>query len=84
MYAKHSVFYDALPHYFLEFDILDRQTGLFLDTPSRRELTRQMPVVSVPVLKEGTFFAVPGDRRIRSDGRVVYQGGEGRMCNREA
>ena len=56
MYAKHSVFYDALPHYFLEFDILDRQTGLFLDTPSRRELTRQMPVVSVPVLKEGTFF----------------------------
>lgn len=24
MYAKHSVFYDALPHYFLEFDVLDR------------------------------------------------------------
>lgn len=48
MYAKHSVFYDALPHYFLEFDILDRKRGCFLDTPSRRKLTCQMPVASVP------------------------------------
>lgn len=55
MYAKHSVYYDALPHYFLEFDILDRESGCFLDTPSRRRLTEQMPVASVPVLKEGEF-----------------------------
>lgn len=55
MYAKHSVFYDELPHYFLEFDILDRQTGKFLDTPSRRKLTEPLPVVSVPVLAEGAF-----------------------------
>lgn len=55
MYAKHSVYYDALPHYFLEFDILDRETGIFLDTPSRKKLTAQMPVVSVPVLKTGIF-----------------------------
>ncbi len=55
MYAKHSVYYDALPHYFLEFDILDRETGKFLDTPSRKALTCRMPVVSVPVLKTGSF-----------------------------
>lgn len=55
MYAKHSVYYDALPHYFLEFDILDRESGCFLDTPFRRRLTERMPVVSVPVLKEGEF-----------------------------
>ncbi len=54
-YAKHTVFYDALPHYFLEFDIWDRETEGFLDTPSRQKLTKQMPVVSVPVLAEGTF-----------------------------
>ena len=30
MYAKHSIYYDALPHYFLELDILDRETGLYL------------------------------------------------------
>lgn len=55
MYAKHTVFYDRLPHYFLEFDIYDRSSGIFLDTPSRRQLTKQMPIVSVPVLSEGIF-----------------------------
>ena len=57
MYAKHTVFYDALPHYFLEFDILDRQTGIFLDTPTRRRMLEGLPVVSVPVLAEGRFAA---------------------------
>ena len=55
MYAKHTVFYDALPHYFCEFDILDRATGAFLDTPSRHAMLAGTPVVSVPVLRSGTF-----------------------------
>jgi len=55
MYAKHTVYYDALPHYFLEFDILDRDTGIFLDTHSRHEMLRNLPVISVPVLAEGKF-----------------------------
>ena len=55
MYAKHSIFYDALPHYFLEFDVYDREQGVFLDTDSRHELLSLLPVVSVPVLKRGTF-----------------------------
>ena len=32
LYAKHTVYYDALPHYFLEFDIYDRENEVFLDT----------------------------------------------------
>lgn len=55
LYAKHTVFYDALPHYFLEFDIFDRETRVFLDAPTRRELLKDAPVASVPVLAEGTF-----------------------------
>lgn len=55
MYAKHTVYYDLLPHYFLEFDILDRGTGRFLDTPTRHEMLKTVPVVSVPVLEEGCF-----------------------------
>ncbi|MDO4570251.1 MAG: RNA ligase family protein [Planctomycetia bacterium] len=55
MYAKHSIFYNALPHYFLEFDILDRETGRFLDTASRHEMLALLPVVSVPVLYRGSF-----------------------------
>lgn len=38
MFAKHTVFYDALPHYFMEFDILDTDAGKFLSTPTRRKL----------------------------------------------
>lgn len=53
MHAKHSVYYDALPHLFCEFDIRDRRTGDFLDTPARHALLAGVPVVSVPVLYAG-------------------------------
>lgn len=53
LYAKHSVFYDRLPHYFHEFDVLDRRTGRFLSTARRRQLLADSPVLSVPVLYEG-------------------------------
>lgn len=55
MYAKHTVYYDKLPHYFLEFDIFDREEQLFLDTHRRHEMLKDLPVVSVPVLREGSF-----------------------------
>ena len=55
MYAKHTVFYDNLPHYFLEFDVYDRATKQFLDTASRGVLLANLPIVSVPVLKIGAF-----------------------------
>lgn len=54
LYAKHTVFYTELPHYFLEFDVYDTATGLFLSTSRRRELLGAAPfVVSVRVLHEG-------------------------------
>ncbi|WP_321871014.1 RNA ligase family protein [Burkholderia ubonensis] len=53
MSKKHAVFYDALPHHFFEFDVLDRVTGRFLSTPARRALLAGGPVLSVPVLYEG-------------------------------
>jgi hypothetical protein len=53
LYAKHTVFYDALPHYLLEFDVLDLETGQYLSTPRRRALLQGAPVVAVPVLHEG-------------------------------
>lgn len=53
MYAKHTVFYDALPHYFCEFDILDTTTGEFLSTARRAELLSGLPISSVPVLHTG-------------------------------
>ena len=54
MFAKHTVFYDRLPHYFMEFDIFDKETGRFFSTRKRRELLAQVPFVhSVLVLDQG-------------------------------
>lgn len=61
MYAKHSIWYDQLPHYFLEFDIYDRLTEEYLSTPRRHEMLKGSPVVSVPVLYEGLMPTRPQD-----------------------
>jgi len=53
MYAKHTVFYDQLPHYFLEFDVWDRERQVFLSTGARRALLQGLPVMPVPVLHHG-------------------------------
>jgi hypothetical protein len=49
LYAKHTIFYDLLPHYFLEFDVRDPD-GTFWSTARRRELLDGTPVRSVPVI----------------------------------
>ncbi len=53
LHAKHSVSYDVLPHWFCEFDILDRVEGVFLSTPRRHAMLAGSPVLSVPVLRSG-------------------------------
>jgi hypothetical protein len=53
LYAKHTIFYDRLPHYFLEFDVLDLETGDFLSTAARRRLLAGLALCPVPVLYEG-------------------------------
>ena len=50
LYARHTIPYDRLPHYFLEFDVLDRENEVFLGTQERRKLLAGGPVLSVPVL----------------------------------
>ena len=59
LYAKHTIFYDKLPHYFLEFDIFDKETNDFFSTAKRREILMPLYFVqSVPVLKEGYFLGL--------------------------
>ena len=52
LYAKHTIFYDRLPHYFMEFDVLDRETDAFLvalGNVVQHELTHAMiRLASVP------------------------------------
>ena len=59
LYAKHTVFYTDLPHYFLEFDIYDKQEEVFLDTVRRRAFLEPLPfVVSVKVLHSGMVVSL--------------------------
>lgn len=58
LHAKHTVFYDALTHYWMEFDVFDRREGVFLSTVERRRLLRGLPIVPVPVLLEGEITSV--------------------------
>lgn len=53
LYARHSVHYRALPHYFFEFDIYDKQTEQFLDLVTRLEMLDGTGIQTVPVIHQG-------------------------------
>lgn len=56
LYAKHTIFYTDLPHYFLEFDIYDLEEKIFLSTQKREKFLQPLHfVVPVKVLFEGTL-----------------------------
>lgn len=57
LYAKHSVHYRSLPHYFFEFDIYDKERLAFLDLASRLEILEGTGVLTVPVIHRGAASA---------------------------
>ncbi|HTI72333.1 MAG TPA: RNA ligase family protein [Candidatus Limnocylindria bacterium] len=57
LYAKHSVHYRALPHYFFEFDIYDKDAGRFFDLSTRLDMLEGTGIHTVPVVHQGTVKA---------------------------
>jgi hypothetical protein len=55
LYAKHSVHYRKLPHYFFEFDIFDKDAQVFLDLETRLIMLEGTGIHTVPVIKQGTI-----------------------------
>ena len=56
LFAKHSIFYDQLPDYLMEYDIYDRTSGYFLSTSSRQKLLKNVEAISsVRVINTGSF-----------------------------
>lgn len=53
VYARHSIHYRGLPHYFFEFDIYDKSGDLFLDLRRRLALLDGTGLQTVPVLHTG-------------------------------
>ncbi len=58
-YAKNRIFYDALPDYFIEFDVFDKEQGRFLTTPARQALLQGGPLTSVAILHQGACHKAP-------------------------
>ena len=51
MYNKHAIFYDQLPHFFLESDIFDKDQEIWLSTSARNNLLRGHNYINrVPVI----------------------------------
>ena len=53
MYAKHSIYYSNLPHYFFEFDIYDKNAGVFLTFERRMDLLDGSKIETVPIVHRG-------------------------------
>ena len=53
LYARHSVHYRRLPHFFFEFDIYDKQDSKFLDLVSRLAMLEGTGVLTVPIIHRG-------------------------------
>jgi hypothetical protein len=57
LYAKHSVHYCSLPHYFFEFDIYDKDAAQFLDLERRMAMLESTGLHTVPVVHRGALDA---------------------------
>jgi hypothetical protein len=64
VYARHSIWYRELPHYFFEFDIYDKEQHCFLDLERRRAILDGAGIQTVPVLHRGSL------RRADLDGMI--------------
>ncbi|MBI2927961.1 MAG: RNA ligase family protein [Verrucomicrobia bacterium] len=53
LYARHSIHYRALPHYFFEFDLYDKDAAQFLDLATRLRMLQSTSLHSAPVLHRG-------------------------------
>lgn len=55
VYARHSVYYRQLSHYFFEFDIYDKHQEHFLSLERRLELLSGLRIETVPVVHTGSI-----------------------------
>jgi len=57
LYARHSVHYHELPHYFFEFDIYDKDAEAFLPLDARLRMLDGTGIHTVPVIHRGSVTA---------------------------
>lgn len=56
MYACHSIYYDLLPNYFLEYDIYNSKQQSWLNTIQRHKMLKDSTIQSVKVIQSKTVL----------------------------
>ena len=88
VYARHSVHYRQLPHYFFEFDIYDKRGGDFLSLERRLALLEGTGIHTVPVLHVGAIGpgaargldrSVTLRQRVREPAHEAHRQSDGRV-----
>lgn len=75
-YARHTVFYDRLPDWFLGFDVYDKRVGRFLSCGRRDALFLATRICQVPTI-ERAAITIPDLRRLLSRSKFSNQQSEG-------
>lgn len=75
-FARHSIFYDRLPDWFLGFDLYDKQVGRFLSRERRDTVFRAVHIHQVPVIERG-IFALPDLSRLMLQSKLSSRPAEG-------
>lgn len=58
LYAKHRIFYDHLPGWFVVYDLYDKDYQEFVDTDTRHQILGPLQLPEAPILYRGRFGKV--------------------------
>lgn len=83
-YAVHSVVYEALPDWFLGFDVYDRPVGKFWDSARRDALLKSLRLHPVPRIARGHFTLEEIERLLSSASQVGAVAIEGVIVRQES
>ena len=64
VYARHSILYRQLTHYFFEFDIFDKEAAAYLDLQQRLSLLEDTGIETVPIIYRGAIARADLERFI--------------------
>ena len=81
-FAVHSVHYDALPDWFLAFDVYDRSAGRFWSAARRDALLSSLGISAVPALARG-HFSLEEIQRMLGPSRLTSAPMEGLYVRRD-
>jgi hypothetical protein len=77
LFARHTVYYDHLPDFFLAFDLFDRARGSFLARAARSEVCGRCGIAEVPCLYSGILGSMTELQKLLGNSKLTNGPAEG-------